>query len=600
VGKTTGSTTDKQGLDYVQYMMDRVTIPLVVPVKEANLKYAITPDGHYDETTQELLEALMSPAHPEAPIYEGTGTDPLGVHEVISYHEPVSRWQARTFEKLLLDYQSTEDMGKVKDERPVTLGLPLAANQLDKTRTRYTLITREVLLGVNDDTAKVANADPTQASPIALDGEFTKTALGKDIGLVELFKSYDWDGDGVSNIAEVENATQYDTHGNIIQAQKDNIFNPLNIIDSTIGNTLKSTYSRGYVAVGNLHTAPMSRGLGELSSSAGVPTGLRIPTFAPGLYDFVGNNQLNTDSYTSLRVLNLLEAAGRRWSEVYPDVYPLETNPKIHNVVVPPGQTSPTNTGNKRFGINDISGKSGGINSDGNCNVWPRRTGRNIPYTCLGHVSHQSGLDMDIRYVHKTATEAVLVVQNSNLDADATIELINLITDNGHLLDLLIVGQSMSQEDRAKFDNAFPDQIIDNLGHNNHVHLRLTHEQGAYPDPSQLNIVSATTLGFVPNNSAASTHEVTFQIFDRNNNPLLPWTKINFVTQNINVANSNGLNLVNDNQYDSSHVWVNINNQPDHLGMGKLNIECRAVGTTKIRLTDSRGNDAGTIPIECQ
>jgi len=53
----------------------------VVPVKETNLKYAITPDGQFGKTTQALLEALMSPEHPEAPIDNSTATDTLGVHE---------------------------------------------------------------------------------------------------------------------------------------------------------------------------------------------------------------------------------------------------------------------------------------------------------------------------------------------------------------------------------------------------------------------------------------------------------------------------------------------------------------------------------------
>jgi hypothetical protein len=75
-------------------------------------------------------------------------------------------------------------------------------------------------------------------------------------------------------------------------------------------------------------------GLGEISGIDGVArNGLRLATFNIGLYDFPSAaGDRNRDSYTTLRVLLYLESAGRTWSKIYADTYPLEVNPRYHDV----------------------------------------------------------------------------------------------------------------------------------------------------------------------------------------------------------------------------------------------------------------------------
>jgi len=205
----------------------------------------------------------------------------------------------------------------------------------------------------------------------------------------------------------VENATQYDTEGNVIAVYSENQLDPLNQQDTVLGEQLKQAYSRGSPTVQPVNPdadadqpitpTNASEGLGEVSvRGTGEPTaGLRLPTFAPGLYDFPALDDPNVDAYTTARVLGALEAAGRAWAKARPDTHPLESEPAIH------AQTDdPEHTGNLRFGINDISPRGGGVNGFTRADMegLGTRAGRLIPNTFLGHASHQNGLDLDMRY----------------------------------------------------------------------------------------------------------------------------------------------------------------------------------------------------------
>ncbi|VAW72565.1 hypothetical protein MNBD_GAMMA10-957 [hydrothermal vent metagenome] len=206
IGKTEGATTDKQYIDYAQYMMNMITIPLIKDIKETNIKYSISPDGIYGVESESLLKALMDDNFvvSTTPPVPGFAGEELAVKQLISHFDNESKGVVlpktegyRTLRKLLQDYQddnfsqtfsALDTLEKVIDAELD----PINAPTLSYNDYRYRIITPEAMRGLN------LNAE--EGRTIAFDNAF----IDKDLGIYELYQSYDWDGDGVSNLAEVE------------------------------------------------------------------------------------------------------------------------------------------------------------------------------------------------------------------------------------------------------------------------------------------------------------------------------------------------------------------------------------------------------------
>lgn len=105
---------------------------------------------------------------------------------------------------------------------------------------------------------------------------------------------------------------------------------------------------------------------------------LKLP--APGVY----GTHTPERRWGTARTVQAIEAVAKAWHEKHPDL---------------------------RFGVGDISKRGGGPIS--------------------GHVSHQHGVDFDVRPLRKDRQEAPVVWQDSQYSRDLTKDLIQLLIDNG-------------------------------------------------------------------------------------------------------------------------------------------------------------------------
>ncbi len=643
---------DFQYFDYGQYMMNMVTIPLVMPVQESNLKYSIKPDGVYGGNTRKLLEALMgNTADASIPEYTGQSLRDVGMN--IGHHDNdfvddtllPNNTEIHSFRKLLQDYQSVEDRPDIMDQEvQVALELESDFKKIPRLTTAdhvYKIMTPELMRGrvlnAAENRTIAAGSDPSA-------GVFTD----EDLGLYEMFRSYDWDGDGVSNLAEVENATQFTNTGSIIFSASVDTFNPLTSTDSALAETLKGAYSRGgwgmnlernsitdpNILVTPRYTASTRyTGLGEISSIAGeTVSGLRLPTFAPGIYDFPGDDNINVDSYTTLRILNYLESVGRSWAQLEPNIYPLDVNPYIA------GTSSSFNKGNLRIGFNDLSGPGGGFNASDHTSVL--REGRTLPNTNLGHTSHQNGLDADIRYVSKQSggvdVEQPVNFGSSRYDHAKTRALLRNFAETGTDA-VAIIFVSNDVVDIDLFEDIENDleglAIVRRLpAHDNHAHIRfsnteLYHPQ-AVPNSAKSVTFKAIALPLIDENMATemSTHDVESYVVDGYGNSLLPWRRISICLLNDNgQCSSDDGNIIKlfsghpsgelpsvtadqgkENYWTGYYThakgrnWVNYSNTSNDAGKVKFKVTCKSEGDQVISLKDTMSQIQITeITINC-
>lgn len=644
IGKTTGAEPEEQGFDYAQYLMNMVTIPLVTPVRESNLQYAIKPDGFFGGDAESMLEVLMydpekeDRAQPDIPEYDDsdeTGNDIASEFGgVISHHDydhsddDHRDKPLRTFRKLLQDYQP---FGTQTDEKTYTVDADRRGWKpggdgfhvppgLDREVMRKRIITPEVMRGKQLDIQPNAwSGEALTDSEAGSEPEF----VSDDLGLYELYYHYDWDGDGISNLAEVENATQ--SFGTSTGPSQD-VFDALNSQDTALAEALKRSYSRGNPTVqptnedatGVITPKSASLGLGEISDSltGGAVSGLRLPTFAPGLYDFPNSSgDLNRDAYTTPRVLRFLESAGRAWASTEIDTYPLENKPAIHA-----RGADPAWEGNLRFGVNDISPRGGGVNgvSKADMERIGLRYGRQIPNYFLMHASHQNGLDLDMRYVSVRNWEERVIGGSQLEDTDRTISLLDKMQDKSAQfggISLVIVGSDYSNGEIARIIEVVgTSQVAKNSSHDDHIHVRFSRESDASPRMPQT--LDNRSLAYIPVDESMdqtskakaiedSTHLLKYNVKDGVGQPLLPFTRMIFVVKDDDLteeSDSNGVIAVNSTHpVDNGKLWANFRNREETAGLIELRVRCLSEGDSSIALKDPvTYNVLSTISVSCE
>lgn len=84
----------------------------------------------------------------------------------------------------------------------------------------------------------------------------------------------------------------------------------------------------------------------------------------------------------------------------------------------------------------------------------------------------------------------------------------------------------------------------------------------------------------------ASTHELAIPVLlDRNNNPLLPWTRVTFIEDDSDsVLTVQGTHPSGSANWDK--LWVNYDNDAAHSGESNLTVTCLKAGTGTIKLKD--------------
>jgi murein endopeptidase len=175
------------------------------------------------------------------------------------------------------------------------------------------------------------------------------------------------------------------------------------------------------------------------SIAHGTPTdgwlegGINLPDQGRGYYHHYGIDPVDRDDWGTLTLINMVEGGGRNWMDLY-------FNPRI--------------------GILDMSLQNGG------------------PFTnyynpdSLDHVSHQNGLDVDVRYVRNDGQEIGLDIASADsiyYDPQATADLMNSLIQNGNVTVIFIDTAHAHLEG---------DILQDLEGHSNHFHVRIEDPDG--------------------------------------------------------------------------------------------------------------------------
>lgn len=202
---------------------------------------------------------------------------------------------------------------------------------------------------------------------------------------------WDTDLDGISNCVENNNAN---SHHNFNPNQQDN--NP-----------------------SIAHGLPYNGTLGG---------GINICDNNTGYYHFLGTDPVDTDDWSTLKLVQVIEAGGRRWQQNY----------------------------NFNFGFGDMSLQNGGAFPD--------------------HVSHQNGLDVDMRYIRTDGQQLALdIAENPQLyDAQATVDLMNFLIQEGDY----IVTHIFVDTNYARIGNKSGNVLHHLTGHTNHFHVRIQDPDG--------------------------------------------------------------------------------------------------------------------------
>lgn len=181
-----------------------------------------------------------------------------------------------------------------------------------------------------------------------------------------------------------------------------------------------------------------SRALGRPPEGA-LEGGINLPDRPEqaGYYHHYGPPaEANADDWGTLALVRVVEEASRCWTDYLSRV----------------GRTEP------RIGILDLSLREGG--------------------RFQGHVSHQNGLDVDVRYVRADGREGPLDLRGERgvHDLEGTVELLVCFTKPEVPVDRIFVDTALVNE----FDDWTNGKIKGVKGHHNHLHLRIARpDQGA-------------------------------------------------------------------------------------------------------------------------
>ncbi|MCJ7507657.1 MAG: penicillin-insensitive murein endopeptidase [candidate division Zixibacteria bacterium] len=159
-----------------------------------------------------------------------------------------------------------------------------------------------------------------------------------------------------------------------------------------------------------------------------------LPDQGTGYYHYYGTDMTDEDDWGVLTMINMVEGAGRAW---YDDHY------------TPP-----------RIGVGDISWGNAFTQQFGG--PWPP-----------DHISHQDGLDVDIRYVRNDGSDTTLnlYTQPTLYDKNATFQLMKFLANNGKVTKIIV-----SQYARI-VDGGIV--IVDSTAeHDNHFHIRIEDPDG--------------------------------------------------------------------------------------------------------------------------
>jgi hypothetical protein len=190
--------------------------------------------------------------------------------------------------------------------------------------------------------------------------------------------------------------------------------------------------------------ADPSRALGTPSQGT-LSNGINLPDVNASYYHFLGFDATDTDDWGTLRLLNVGEAVAYDWGDAYRICY---GNTQLH----------PT-----RFGIGDMSKGSESTRTFG---------GSWLP----DHVSHQNGLDMDVRYLRTDRAEAGIDLQiaadQAFYDAAATADLISCFLG---FKDVVLILVDMRY---TGIDFSATPQVVNDPDHHNHFHVRIADPDG--------------------------------------------------------------------------------------------------------------------------
>lgn len=652
----------EQYVDYGQYLMNMVAIPLMTPVRESNFKYVTTPDGMYGPATENFLKAYVDTEFNEA-LNNFESNDRFAIKGVVSHHDNEQNLiegasqhldpsiPYRSFRKLIQDYQATvpasaAELGQqiMQELGPTTApGLSYTSDggfDVETFKTlRHRIITPEVMRG------QVFN--PTEGRTIAADGEFTD----EDLGIYELYLSYDWDGDGVSNFAEVENATLMTLNdGGTITNDGSNLFNPLNATDSNYGEVLKLATAAGFNEMqGFSGTPPLpvssaneKKGPGLIVSGNQHVHGMRFPTFAPGIYDLGGNEsqvepgEVNIDNYAVPSVVKIVEDASREYSKIEADVYPLEKEPAIHAAALK--QTSHLGF---RMGMNDASIPGGGMVGSSNWSVSLAERAQGLSNKhYLAHVSHQNGMDIDLRFMTnvvsgKRVEKVVNFADNpADFDYDATLRLLQKIYAaahaNGYRVSKLFAGDTVGTfpsnlppdlevgelRNFERFCDAVDLPVGDDCAetvkpHRHHIHLRFEPEGGRAYALQMANQNHEVNIS-IPVGATDVTQTYSFDVQDTLGRPAVTYTRLHFLLYNedgsMAANDNNGVLSVGVPAEYNSVLYINPINQVATIGQAELSITCYQASANRqliyitghpIPSSNVAANALGTISVQC-
>ncbi len=164
-----------------------------------------------------------------------------------------------------------------------------------------------------------------------------------------------------------------------------------------------------------------------------IENALNLVNQGTGYYHYLGEDIIDTDDWSVLHLINMIEGAGRNW---------------YSNGYTPP-----------RIGVGDMS--KGDAQTQQFGGLFP-------PHSC-----HQNGLEADFRYVRNDGQEIGLNIAGSDsiyYDVDATVDLMNFLIDNANVTIIYV--------DTVHAGIVVSDPIRHLSGHQDHFHVLILDPDG--------------------------------------------------------------------------------------------------------------------------